>query len=258
MPAASRITNPHPKPRVLVLACLVAFAALIVPCTAAFAQSPPQSNCEIDDDPLQRECIVPVGLAQKDNLFTANGATVDGEVQTTLCTVSMRQATPPGADMRGRVQFRVQPVNRGARLCDNPLKIVELDSKLVNVATGQQWAASRSLCHNTSACGGPQETATMDVGGLDFGEYIHEATFRLVLNEPSAPIDPWTEVQPDGTTPTDTKTPPEPNGQGICAPGTTVVRCTFRVKITVAPQSAAAVLSWLCPGLGMNERCRPV
>jgi hypothetical protein len=76
------------------------------------------------------------------------------------------------------------------------------------------------------------ETPLIDMPGLASGEYVQEAKVRLVLNEPGSP-DPWSEVPPGATTPADTNVPPEPNGQGICAPLNSVVRCNLRMPVTV-------------------------
>jgi hypothetical protein len=184
---------------------------------------PDETNCTIDEpDPVGRACKPATKL---DGIFTANEVTQDVDHVLTLCTVSTQNAAPPADDGTGRVQFRVR------NTCDHRLKVVELGTRVLTAAGNVAAQATQTNCHS-STCAYSQETPLRERQGLPPGEYVQEATVRLVLNEPGAP-DPWTSMPPFATTAPDQAVPPQPDNQGICAPGEMVIRCTIRVPLTI-------------------------
>lgn len=194
---------------------------------------PDQANCPIDEpDPVGRMCKPATKL---DGLFTANEAN-PGRLLT-RCTVSTQHAAPPADDGTGRVQFRVR------NTCDRQLKVVELGTRVLDADGTVVAQAAQTNCH--SACPLSQETPLVDRQGLAPGEYTQEATVRLVLNEPGSP-DPWTSMPPFAGPAPDQAVPPQPNGQGICAPGTTVIRCTIRVPVTITATQQVEDLPYDC------------
>lgn len=207
---------------------------------------PGPSNCEIDDDPVARMCVPPEKV---DFPFTANQvdpANPTGRKLVTSCTASLQAAAPPADDATGRVQFRTRSA------CNNALKVVELDSRLLDVTGAVVAEAPRAFCHNSTAGCGPQETTLVDKQGLPTGDYVLQSTVRFVLQDPAAP-DPWSEPPPSGTTPTDE--PLDPANRGICAPGFLVIRCNLRLPITV-DGTTGDLIPWVEPIDGRREMCR--
>jgi len=231
-----------------VVALVVALATVLAVATPASAQGPLASNCEIDDDPIDRMCLPPEKL---DFPFTANQVDPEdplGDKLVTSCNASLALAAPPATDLSGRAQFRT------SSRCNNNLKVVELDSKLLN-STGALVAESGRIgCHNATTGCGAQETPLVDVKGLATGTYTLQATVRFVLMDPLAP-DPWTEPPPTATTPTD-EPATNPTTRGVCLPGFLVIRCDLRLTIGVVDSRARSKVPYVTPIDGGREECR--
>lgn len=225
---------------VLVALALLAFAVVAESASADHCDPDTNSNCQphLPPGPEQpvEDCPLPEGHEGIDDLlscvpgpsasFVFEALEAHPVNQLTSCTVKLEGATPPSTDGSGRVQFRT------SNSCDRVLHVVTLDSKLLNSSGNTVATAPQSSCHQLAGntdCGVRAQSTQGDVSGLPPGEYVQQATVRLILEEPQAP-DPW--ILTPGTTPQE-PADADPATTGICAPGQLVVRCNLLLPITV-------------------------
>lgn len=176
---------------------------------------PPEPDCSLDESPPGYLCKPGPSVS-----YDFVGVdTTRGTDAKTICTVTMRGATPPDQEFGEQIQFET------SAKCDHVVRSVTIDTRLQNPVLTDIAFGTQGRCHQFTDpnCGLSAVGSRGSAAGWGPGVYHQVAIVRLALPEENAG-DPW-EIIPPGTTPAGS-----PMGEE-CKPGSWVVRCELRMEI---------------------------